>query len=990
MLMPEDESHDDKTQSFTALTSGTSVLHYKILEKIGSGGMGEVYLALDTKLNRKVALKFLPPHLCADEDCRKRFTREAQAAAGLDHPNIAAIYEVSEFQDRPFYAMQIVEGRSLKEVIAGKELSVDRTLEIGIQLCEGLQAAHDKGVVHRDIKPSNILLDDRGRIRIVDFGLAAIRGSEQLTKTGSTLGTIGYMSPEQVQGKEIDHRSDLFSLGVVLYELITKQNPFKRDSEAATLKAVCDDAVEPIARYKRDVPELLGSIEDKLLEKSSEHRYQAAAGVVSDLKRLRQDSGSRMSVGFSGKRTPRWVRIATPTFLVAVIVAVLILKPWHFKISSNRDAIAAENRLAILYFENLNDPDDSSRIGDIVTNLLITDLSESKFMNVVSSQRLYDILKQLGHEGERNIDRKVATQVAKAAQAKWVLLGSILNTDPDIVITSQVVDFTTGDAVSSQRVEGQPGERVFSVVDQLSKAVREDLALPREADQEKDTFVATMTTDSPEAYRMYLEGLELFYKHLWSDAEVAFIKAISIDSTFAMAHFQLASIYYWRNDPQALQYIANAVKYADGATHKGRLYIGSLDARLKRDIPKSIEYLRQIIDEYPDDKNPYVSLGLLLKFERNRVEEALTYFQKAIELDPFNSETYNQLAYAYNDLGRFDRAMWAINKYIEISPDEPNAYDSRGEILSMNGKLDDAIASYEQSNQLDPVFSRFRLADLYIYKRDFTKADSIFRTTASATSKKTRAEGRLALTRIPRYQGRFAEALRLLEVGITTDSLESGACFEIADKLFTRALINDFLGKRESVIRDLRQAIAIVEKQEARALYLDLFKAYLSAELTLDGNRLGADSLMSDICETILVSGYPDSMSYWMAMGFTLFKLQQYDTAAVFWEKILAPAPHHFPSLMYLGLSYLGAGQLGNAVATLEKANNKYDESRGGTPDMGVLCHFHLGRAYEESGWMDKAIDQYETFLDIWKNADPSIKQIAEAKTRLARLKSSP
>ena len=284
--MGKETDNNDKTQSFVALTRETMASHYRIIEKIGTGGMGEVYLALDTKLNRKVALKFLPPHLCQDEDCRKRFMREAQAAAGLDHPNVAAIYEVGEFQGRPFYAMQIVEGQSLKDVIAGKDLPIDCLLEIGIQVCEGLQAAHDKGIIHRDIKPSNILLDGHGRVRIVDFGLAAIRGSEHLTKTGSTLGTIGYMSPEQVQGKEIDHRSDLFSLGVVLYELITKQNPFKRDSEAATLSAVKDHIPEPLARYKRDVPQSLEAISVKLLEKNSAHRYQSAAGVLSDLHKL--------------------------------------------------------------------------------------------------------------------------------------------------------------------------------------------------------------------------------------------------------------------------------------------------------------------------------------------------------------------------------------------------------------------------------------------------------------------------------------------------------------------------------------------------------------------------------------------------------------------------------------------------------------------------------------------------------------------------------
>ncbi|UCC45013.1 MAG: serine/threonine protein kinase, partial [Candidatus Zixiibacteriota bacterium] len=201
------EPDDDRTQTHVALTRGTMVSHYQIVEKIGAGGMGEVYLAEDTRLSRKVALKFLPPHLCQDEECRTRFTREAQAAARLSHPNIIHVYEVGEYQRRPFFAMEHVEGRSLREFAGEKDLPVERILELGIQICEGLNEAHHKGITHRDVKPSNVLIDSHGRAKIVDFGLASVVGSDQLTRTGSTLGTIGYMSPEQVQGKEIDHRS---------------------------------------------------------------------------------------------------------------------------------------------------------------------------------------------------------------------------------------------------------------------------------------------------------------------------------------------------------------------------------------------------------------------------------------------------------------------------------------------------------------------------------------------------------------------------------------------------------------------------------------------------------------------------------------------------------------------------------------------------------------------------------------------------------------
>ncbi len=342
------QSDDDRTRTHVHLVSGTEVGHYRIIDKIGAGGMGEVYLALDSKLNRKVALKFLPPHLCQDEDCRKRFTREAQAAAGLDHPNIAAIHEVGEHSGRPFFAMQIVEGQSLREVIAGKDLPIDRILEIAIQICEGLQSAHDKGIIHRDIKPSNVLLDSHGRVRIVDFGLASVRGSEQLTKTGSTLGTVGYMSPEQVRGQEVDHRSDLFSLGVVLYELLTKQNPFKRDSEAATLKAVSDDLPHPAARYRVNLPDSLQPILDKALDKDVKTRYQHADDIKADLVRIKRisDSGEHTAKLPIRARSHRFALSA----LIILAVAVLAFFAFQLLDSDRNGSTPQYTQRQITYF----------------------------------------------------------------------------------------------------------------------------------------------------------------------------------------------------------------------------------------------------------------------------------------------------------------------------------------------------------------------------------------------------------------------------------------------------------------------------------------------------------------------------------------------------------------------------------------------------------------------------------------------------------------
>ena len=244
---------DDRTHTHVVLTKGTMVAHYRIVEKIGAGGMGEVYLAEDTKLNRRIALKFMPSHLASDKDLRIRFTREAQAAAKLDHPNIIPVHEVGEYEGRPYIAMAHIEGRSLRDLIKHGKLSISEAVALTMQICDGLQKAHEAGIVHRDIKPGNIIIDNAGRARILDFGLATVTGDDKLTKTGSTLGTVGYMAPEQISGMNVDKRADIFSLGVILYEMITGRRPFTGDNDAAVIKAITDSVPEPLARFKSGV-----------------------------------------------------------------------------------------------------------------------------------------------------------------------------------------------------------------------------------------------------------------------------------------------------------------------------------------------------------------------------------------------------------------------------------------------------------------------------------------------------------------------------------------------------------------------------------------------------------------------------------------------------------------------------------------------------------------------------------------------------------------
>jgi len=511
---------NDVTRSHIQLAKDTIVGHYRIIEKIGAGGMGEVYLAEDTQLNRKVALKFLPPHLCQDADCRARFKREAQAAAKLDHPNIVAVHEVSEFQGRPFFSMQHIEGQSLKEVLSGKTLPLERILEIGIQVCEGLQAAHESGITHRDIKPSNILIDSHGRARIVDFGLASVMGSDQLTKTGSTLGTIGYMSPEQVRGDKADHRTDLFSFGVVLYELITGHAPFKADSEAATLHAITHTKPEILARFRREVPSELQIVVDKALDKDVATRYQHADEMATDLKRLTSHRDTHPCATRSKRR------VAWSLILIAVLIAsVLVFKPWRIVIKPADEAKAATKRVVVVPFKNQTGDPSLDPLGKMVADWTTQSLMQTGLAEVVPPEIVSTIDVSKGFKS-----------VVEATGAVMIVTGSYYRFGDSIQFQALVSD---ADEKILQAVEPlyAPSTKVMDGVESVRQRVLGALALLLD-ERLLGTSAQTARPPKFEAYQEFIEGIEDHRtRNDFASAKEHYKRAYSIDTTFLQAVF---------------------------------------------------------------------------------------------------------------------------------------------------------------------------------------------------------------------------------------------------------------------------------------------------------------------------------------------------------------------------------------------------------------------------------------------------------------------
>jgi serine/threonine protein kinase/tetratricopeptide (TPR) repeat protein len=969
---------------------GQTILHYKILKKLGEGGMGVVYKAEDAKLRRTVALKFLPKDISEYPQEKARFVHEAQAASSLNHPNVTTIHGIETSPQGDFIVMEYVEGSTLKEIVGKEELKVKDVLDIGVQVCEGLTAAHEKGIVHRDIKSSNIMLTSKGQVKIMDFGLAKRKDVERITKTPSTLGTIAYMSPEQASGEDVDRRSDIFSFGVVLYELLTGRLPFEGEHLAAVIYSILNEEPQKIVRYNSQVSDKLEEVIFKALSKDRGERYQHIDDLMADLKHERRllDTTRVMPGVVEPKAKKKRSLFLIPALaILALVLALLILKAFHVEISPHRGAVAEENSLAIMYFENVADPEDTDRIAQMVTSLLITDLFESQYMRVMSRQRLYDILKLMGKEDLKVIDKTVASEVARKAGVKWIMTGDILQTEPNILITAEISEAASGKIIASERVTGEEGEDLFSVVDRLSAQAKLDLSLPEEAKTELDKAVADVTTHSPEAYRYYLEGLDYHNKLYATEAKESYQKALEYDSTFAMAYFRLGLL---KNEDERSDLMAKALKYSDKVSQKERLFIRSMSEITEGEFANGLEEMEKLVERYPQDKEAHFWLGVFYRQVPERRQEAVNSLNKAIEIDPLYKTAYNMLAYTYNQLGDFEKSLWAINEYASIAPDEANPYDTRGDLYAYNGQIDQAKESYRRALEVKPDFypSLIKLGHMYLYRREYTSAESCYKAVAACDDKNYRAGGRTLLALIPMYQGKLDEAIEVLDHGIAADRMEQVGGARNAFKHFLKA---------EIYARKERWDLAIEETERGRAVQLEAApetavssRDFLACVLVESGKEDQARNVLVGLRKDLEQKAPLLLYNYWQALGCVELFAGNADAAVTHLEKAVQEAVETpFLGRLFLAKAYLEVGRHGEAVSLLERALSRYDENRAVRPIWSVRVHYYLGLAYERSGWNRKAVEQYEEFLDIWKEADPGLPDVEDATERLKKLKAS-
>ena len=971
-----------------------NVLHYKILEKLGEGGMGIVYKAHDTKLDRTVALKFLPQYLSSDQNEKERFYHEARAAASLNHQNVAIIYEIGEYERNIFLAMEFVEGKTLKKIIENKNepLSIKKVLEIAIQICEGMEAAHEKGIVHRDIKSDNIMMTSKGQIKIMDFGLAKLKGASRITMAGSTVGTAAYMSPEQAQGEDVDQRSDIFSLGVVIYELLTSHLPFSGEHQAALIYSLINEDPQPVARYNNKVSPELERIVFKALAKDKEDRYQHVDDILADLRRERKNleyaktgyiktttavpvkgEEEKESKGILNKKI---VRIITPVFLIIILAAVFfIFNP--FKSSNENTASGSSaNSLAVMYFENIPDPADTKHNSEMLTNLLITSLSQVKGLEVISRERLLDIQKDLG-QNDKTISASFANNIAKHAGVTTMLIGSILQEEPELAVTTRLIDVQTGKIISSQQVTNFKQTRIFNLVDTLALLIKNNLRSTSVASEEIKS-VQDVTTSSPEAYRAYLEGIELMNKIYWPEAAAAFSRAIELDKNFAMAYYYLSRAQMSSGDLEAsIKSLQKAVELSDNTTERERLQILSANYLRQNNFSKAIETNEKLIELYPHEMSSYVQLGYTI-YDRMLLEpnKAIEIIKRGINIEPSAKTLWNLLAYSYTWANRRQDAINAVNKYVNLVPAEPNPYDTKGDIYAWFMEFDSSAASYKAALRLRSDFgSASKLGSYMVLGQRYEEASKYFQA------------GDNELPFIEAHQGRLQTAEKKL--------------MELSDsKIFTvdrlRGMISFYyeMGQYGNMLQTSKQLTAHSEKNPIDKIH---DRDYLAWALFKNGRSAEAWNILKEVQKDVNNVSLPEKISVEYLSALLSYEDNKYDQALQTFRKIKSELPVVAEPEYFYAITLLKTGQTSEAIQEFQRMSywpNTNDNFflgsiPGAQPDWpvpAVKSHYWLGIAYAYQGNKDKSIAEFKKFLDIWKDADFSSPEVNDAKLQLKKL----